>query len=92
MIGVDADGFLYLVAVEGFGENIGGMTLRELQAYALALGLTNAINLDGGGSTGMFVKGWVQNNPSDGSERVIASLVEVSREPVAGCRHPFVRC
>jgi hypothetical protein len=92
MIGVDADGFLYLVAVEGFGENIGGMTLRELQAYALALGLTNAINLDGGGSTGMFVKGWVQNNPSDGRERVIASLVEVSREPVAGCRHPFVRC
>ena len=92
MIGVDANGFLYMVAVEGYGENIGGMTLRELQSYALSLGLTNAINLDGGGSTGMAVKGWLVNYPSDGIERSIASLVEVSRAPVAACRHPFVRC
>ena len=92
MIGVDGAGFLYLVAIEGYGENIGGMTLRELQAYAVALGLTNAINLDGGGSTGMFVKSGVVNRPSDGRERAIASLVEVGRAPVATCRHPFVRC
>ena len=51
MIGVDGNGFLYLVAVDGRGENSGGMTLPQLQAYAAALGLKNAINLDGGGST-----------------------------------------
>jgi len=92
MIGVDGAGFLYMVVVEGYGENVGGMTLRELQAYAVSLGLINAINLDGGGSTGMFVKHGLMNNPADGRERSIASLIEVIRAPVMGCGHPFVRC
>jgi len=92
MIGMDAAGFIYLVAVEGHGENIGGMTLRELQAYAVSLGLANAMNLDGGGSTGMIIRGGLMTYPSDGRERAIPSLIEVSRAPVPGCKHPFVRC
>jgi exopolysaccharide biosynthesis protein len=68
------------------------MTLRELQSYAVSLGLLNAINLDGGGSTGMAVRGGLVNHPSDGRERSIASLIEVSRAPAPACRHPFVRC
>jgi hypothetical protein len=92
MIGVDSSGFLFMVVVEGYGENIGGMTLRELQSYAVSLGLQNAINLDGGGSAGMAVRGWLVNYPSDGRERAIASMVEVSRTVVPPCGHPFVRC
>jgi hypothetical protein len=92
MIGADGNGFLYMVVVEGYGENIGGMTLRELQAYAVSLGLHNAINLDGGGSTGMAIRGWLVNYPSDGRERAIASMIEVARPPAPACRHPFVRC
>jgi exopolysaccharide biosynthesis protein len=92
MIGMDGAGFLYMVAIEGYGENVGGMTLRELQNYATVLGLTNAINLDGGGSTAMFVKHGIMNYPADGRERAVASIVEVSRAAWPTCRHPFVRC
>jgi hypothetical protein len=91
MIGVDAGGFLYLVAVEGYGEDVGGMTLHGLQEYAVALGLVNAINLDGGGSTGMYMGGRLVNYPSDGRERLVPSLVEAGL-PVKPCNHAFIRC
>ncbi len=41
------------------------MTLVELRALARRLGLVNALNLDGGGSTTMWVQGQVMNSPSD---------------------------
>jgi exopolysaccharide biosynthesis protein len=41
------------------------MTLEELRALAHRLSLVNALNLDGGGSTTMWVKGGVVNSPSD---------------------------
>ncbi len=91
MLGVTADGFLYMVAVDGWGEDSGGMTLPQLQAYAAALGLKNAINLDGGGSTTMAVAGHLVNQPSDGSERVVAGMVEVG-PPHPRCVNAFVRC
>jgi hypothetical protein len=91
MIGVDGNGFLYLVTVDGRAENSGGMTLPELQAYAAALGLRNAINLDGGGSSTMIVAGSLVNHPSDGRERVVAGMVEVG-PPRPRCVHAFVRC
>jgi len=91
LIGVDAGGFLYLVAVDGRSEDSGGMSLPELQAYAASLGLANAMNLDGGGSTTLVVKGAVVNRPSDGFERAVAGVVEVGpAQPT--CRHTFVRC
>jgi hypothetical protein len=91
MVGTDGNGFLYLVAVDGRSENSGGMTLPELQAYAVALGLQNAINLDGGGSTTMVLHGNVVNQPSDGVERAVAGIIEVGF-PRPTCRSPFVRC
>jgi exopolysaccharide biosynthesis protein len=41
------------------------MTLVELRSLACRLGLMDALNLDGGGSTTMWVKGEVVNSPSD---------------------------
>ncbi len=41
------------------------MTLVELRTLARRLGLVNALNLDGGGSTTMWVQGQVVNNPSE---------------------------
>jgi hypothetical protein len=91
LIGVDAAGFLYLVAVDGRSENSGGMSLLELQAYAQSLGLSDAMNLDGGGSTTLVVRGAVVNRPSDGKERAVAGVVEVvPTQP--SCRSPYVRC
>ena len=53
------------------------MTLRELSSFMLSLGARNAMNLDGGGSSAMWVNGLVVNQPSDGSERVIADALVV---------------
>jgi exopolysaccharide biosynthesis protein len=41
------------------------MTLAELTALFRRLGATDAINLDGGGSTALAIRGEVQNRPSD---------------------------
>ena len=41
-----------------------GLTLNELAYLMKELGCVNAMNLDGGGSTVMFVNGQVVNKPS----------------------------
>ena len=66
MIGTSADNTIWLVTVDGRQpEQSVGMTLVELRALARRLGLVNALNLDGGGSTTMWVQGQVLNRPSD---------------------------
>ncbi len=66
MIGVDRRGFIWLVAVDGRQPAHSlGMTFEELLALADRLELRDALNLDGGGSTTMVVKGAVVNKPSD---------------------------
>jgi len=41
------------------------MTFEDLQRLADRLELTDALNLDGGGSTTMVIRGQVVNRPSD---------------------------
>lgn len=66
MIGTSPDGAVWLVAVDGRQPALSvGMTLLELRNFAHRLGLSNALNLDGGGSTTMWVQGRVVNSPSD---------------------------
>ena len=66
MIGTAADNTIWLVTVDGRQpEQSVGMTLVELRALAHRVGLVNALNLDGGGSTTMWVQGQVMNKPSD---------------------------
>jgi hypothetical protein len=79
MIGTSADGTIWLAAVDGRQpERSSGMTLLELQALARRLGLTNALNLDGGGSTTMWVSGQVVNSPSDaGGPRKVSDALLV---------------
>jgi exopolysaccharide biosynthesis protein len=40
------------------------MTLNELAGFMKSIGCLNAMNLDGGGSTVMYVNGKVVNQPS----------------------------
>ena len=62
-IGYTEDGNLIMVAVDGReGESV-GMTLRELAGFMQSVGCINAMNLDGGGSTVMYVNGNIVNNP-----------------------------
>ena len=66
MIGTAPDGTIWLVTVDGRQPQISvGMSLVELRDFAHRLGLVNALNLDGGGSTTMWIQGHVVNSPSD---------------------------
>jgi hypothetical protein len=66
LIGTTADGTIWLATVDGRQPQLSvGMTLVELRNLAHRLDLVNALNLDGGGSTTMWVKGEIVNSPSD---------------------------
>lgn len=63
--GVDAAGRTILATADGRSTESLGLTLVETAKVAKALGMRNALNLDGGGSTTMVVHGQVTNRPSD---------------------------
>ena len=77
-VGITADGKMLLVVVDGRqpGYSV-GMTLGELAEYMNQLGARHAFNLDGGGSSAMFVNGQRVNRPSDGYERGVGSALVV---------------
>jgi hypothetical protein len=52
-----------------------GMTHQELAGQMVQLGCTEAINLDGGGSSTEWLGGRVMNSPSDGQERRVANAL-----------------
>lgn len=65
-VGFRSDGRVILVAVDGRQpERSVGMTIAELTALLIELGAVEAINMDGGGSTTLVVRGRVVNSPSD---------------------------
>ena len=67
MIGQDADGNVWLIVVDGRAPGeADGMTISELISFCLQLGLTDALNLDGGGSSTLWAqKAGVISNPCD---------------------------
>ncbi|MDZ7268136.1 MAG: phosphodiester glycosidase family protein [candidate division KSB1 bacterium] len=68
---------MYFVVVDGRqpGYSV-GMTLAELANFLSELGCTQAINLDGGGSSTLVVRGEVVNRPSDlTGERPVANAL-----------------
>ena len=76
--GVDAEGRTLLVAADGRSTASLGLTIVETAQVALALGMVDALNLDGGGSTTVVVGGQVTNAPSDATgERPVGDAVLV---------------
>lgn len=69
--GLSEDGrYAFLVVVDGRSTSSIGMTRTEIGALMLELGAHQAMNMDGGGSTAMWLAGrGLVNVPSDGSER-----------------------
>ena len=63
-----ADGTVLLVVADGRNARAAGLTMAELQQVMQVLGCVDAVNLDGGGSTTMVVRGEVVNHPSDNGE------------------------
>ena len=82
VIGTARDGRIWLIAVDGRNKALSlGMSFAELQTLITRVGLADALNLDGGGSTTMVVKGTVVNHPSDatGPRRVSDAIIVRSR-------------
>lgn len=82
MVGITGNGRLLFVVVDGRQPGYAdGMSLFELRALAHSLGCTDALNLDGGGSTTMVVAGegsnGVVNRPSGKVERPVPSILFV---------------
>jgi hypothetical protein len=71
------DGKFLMITVDGRSEASGGLGLRDLAEYLLSLGAVDAMNLDGGGSTTMWLDGKVVNKPSDkeGERKVSDALL-----------------
>lgn len=90
-VGLSADGrTMYFVVADGRREGVPGMTLAELAGFMRSrLGVCSAMNLDGGGSSAMWVGDRIVNQPSDGRERRVADhLAVVLRAGYAGCETP----
>jgi exopolysaccharide biosynthesis protein len=65
IVGVDAQGRTLIVTADGRQTTSLGLSIKEEADVARSLGMINAINLDGGGSTTMVQNGKVVNSPSD---------------------------
>lgn len=86
-IGKKPDGTVVLLVVDGRAVESAGMSIPELQKIFRWLGCTDAINLDGGGSTTMYIKNQsfngVVNYPSDNKkydhegEREVANALAI---------------
>lgn len=90
-LGRNAQGDIFLVAVDGRQSMSVGATLEELASIMAKLGCSDAINLDGGGSTAINVGGLTLNRPSDGTERKVANAVLIFAEkPTVAAEDEFV--
>lgn len=69
-LGLRPDGTTVLLVADGrFKDKAEGLSLPELEKVMCWLGCSDAINLDGGGSTTMYIKGdGVVNYPSDNNQ------------------------
>lgn len=74
-VAVTSRSTLLFVTLDGRQPRSAGMRLDEFAAELMALGATEAINLDGGGSTTMVVRGAIRNAPSDGAERPVSDAI-----------------
>lgn len=77
-VGEKADGTVLMVVIDGRQPGYSaGVTLEELSYIMVDLGAVRAVNLDGGGSTQMWVKGNTVNQPSGGVERGLSNAILV---------------
>lgn len=86
-VGWRRDGTLLLVVADGRQDGYSvGMSLPELTDLLRSLGAVDALNLDGGGSTTLVVRGEVVNRPSDPQgERPVANALLLLASDSARC-------
>lgn len=78
-IGYTKDNNFIFVAVDGREGSSIGMTLMELANFMQSIGCVGAINLDGGGSTVMYVNGRVVNKPQQTGGIPLSNVIILSK-------------
>src|SRR5206468_3810426 len=88
LFGWDAHGRITLMTVGSARPGSrGGVSLPVAAQMLLKMGVTNAVNLDGGGSSTFVSHGRILNHPSDGRPRPVANAwIVVKTRPVARAR------
>lgn len=87
---MSSNGMFYVVVADGRTREAAGLSLPELAAVMRAFGCTAAMNLDGGGSSTMWVRGeaarGVVNHPSDrvGERSVGTAVVILAPDTIVG--------
>jgi hypothetical protein len=68
-------GTLILATIDGRYDGADGMTSRQVGDLMVEMGAWRALNMDGGGSTTMYIEnqGGVVNNPSGGAVRTVSN-------------------
>jgi len=81
-IGYNTNGIVLLLAIEGDNTAGGyaGLNLNELANLLKDLSCTDAVNLDGGGSTSLVIGNQLTVRPGDGTERPVVSAVLIKRK------------
>ena len=79
-IGYTKDNDLILITADGREGSSIGLTLVELAALMKSLGCINAINLDGGGSTVMYIKGQIVNRPAQNGGIALSNALVISKK------------
>ena len=77
-IGYTSTNEFIMVTVDGREQSSVGMTLGELARMMKSFGCINAMNLDGGGSSVMYVQGKVVNNPAQKGGIPISNALTVT--------------
>jgi exopolysaccharide biosynthesis protein len=81
--------FVYFVVADGRREGIPGPTLEEMGRFMREeLGTCSVLNLDGGGSSAMWVRDRIVNVPSDGPERKVGNHLAVVARGAEQCAAP----
>ena len=76
LLGKCADGTVYMVVAEGRMDGATGFSLPNLLSLAEDLGMTDAINLDGGGSSTLWVNGpGIINTLINGAVRNVPNII-----------------
>lgn len=78
ILGEYGNGDLIMIVVDGRQSSwSNGVTLERLQIKLIELGVIDAYNLDGGGSSAFVYNGEVLNRPSDGRQRSVPTNIVV---------------
>ncbi len=84
---------VYFCVVDGRYSLSAGTTTKQLADIMKSAGAYNAINLDGGGSSAMYIKEFgIMNHPSDGTERAVANGIYAVNTSPADDNIAEIRC